>query len=186
MSDNDNDKILITGVGGCGSGFIWNLLGHCGFDNGGVNEWMRHSGIRRAVKEGRHKEFPTPKVIKHLGGFLTNLNYHIDTHDWKVEHIFFCVASMDLQMKAYRRRRKNSDVEKHLHDYQYNLGKGLTQILERDHPFTMIRCPRSIKDPLYCYNQLKVVLGDMTYEEFLVHHQAQISPRHLKRLDGYS
>ncbi len=182
-------KILIMGVGGCGSGFIWNLLGRCGLETHGINEWMRHSGIRTAIKEKRADSFPQPKVIKHLGGFLNNLNHHIDTLNWEVEHIFFCVASEPLQLNAYKRRRKDRSVEFDEEEYRqryYNgLGKGLAQLIERDHPFTMVRCPRTIKDPVYCYDQLRKVLGDMTYEEFLTHHKATISPRHYKKLEKY-
>lgn len=180
--------ILIMGVGGCGSGFIWHLLGDCGLETGGINEWMRHSGIRKAIANGTADNFEFPQVIKHLGGFLNNLNEHIDRHKWKVKHIFFAVASYDLQIKHYKKRRGASEEEipELEKKYQNALGKGLIQLIERDHPFTIIRCPRTIKDPEYCYNKLKVVLPEeITFEKFKEIHANRISPRHLKRLDGY-
>ncbi len=183
MSDG---KILIMGVGGCGSGFIWNVLRRCGLETTEHREWIRQSGIRSAVKAGTHLDFPSPKVIKHLGGFLTNLNLHLDTHNWEVEHVFFCVASYELQIHNYERRDKGGfNREDVIAKYEQRIGKGLIQLIDRDHPFSLVRCPRSIKDPVYCYNKLKVVLGDMPYEEFYKHHQAQISPRHYRRLNGY-
>jgi hypothetical protein len=187
MSDG---KVLLMGVGGCGSGFVWNVLRRCGLETTEHREWMRQSGIRTAVKEGTHLDFHSPKVIKHLGGFMTNLNQHLDTHQWEVEHIYLCMASFDLQMHNYKKRRKDkdkpADMEFLTDRYFTGLGRGMVQIAERDHPFSIIRCPRSIKEPEYLYSKLKCVLDGMTYEEYLVHHEAQISPRHLRRLDGYS
>lgn len=184
-------KILITGVGGCGSSFLWGLLGDLGFDTGEINEVMRHPPIKRAVDRGEDVEFP--EVIKNLGGFLTNLNGHIDRHNWEVRHIFLAMASHELQIKAYvkRRRYKQEGLSKEErialaeHDYRQGLGKGLIQIVERDHSFTIIRCPRSIKDSKYCYEKLKGVLKDTVYEEFAKVHAARIVPRYLKRLEKW-
>jgi hypothetical protein len=178
------------GVGGCGSSFIWSLLGDCGHDTKGINEWMRHSGVRAALKAGTLDQVEYPKVIKHLGGFLNNLNKHIDDHGWEVEHIFFVVASYEYQIRKIAKRRgvsctepiSRAKVEK---DYRNALGTGLIQLIERDHPFTMVRLPRSIKDPRYCYDRLKVVLGEMTYEEFEKIHAAQIIPERLRKLDNW-
>ncbi len=186
-------KILIMGVGGCGSGFIWGLLGDLGLSNGGINEYLRHSGIRGAIANGTADNWEFPRVIKHLGGFLNNINEHVDRHNWKVEHVFFAVASYDLQMHSYHKRNKKRHpgktkeemLKQYTEKYQSALGKGLLNLIDRDYPFTVIRCPRSIKDPKYCYDKLKVVLGDVSYEEFEKAHQARISPRHLGILDGY-
>jgi hypothetical protein len=152
---------------------------------------MRHPPIKAALGRGESPELP--EVIKNLGGFLTNLNAHIDRHNWTVRHIFLAMNSHELQIKAYVKRRRHKQVgmfkEERIklaeHDYRQGLGKGLIQIVERDHPFTVIRCPRSIKDPKYLYEKLKVILGDMTYEEFAKIHAARIDPRYLKRLEGY-
>ena len=170
-------KILIMGVGGCGSGFIWGLLGACGLSTGGINEWIRHSGIREADDP---KLFDAPRVIKHLGGFLNNMNTHLDNYGWEVEHVFFCVASLDLQMNGYRARKGDSfDYDHYYVKYQNALGKGLMQLIDRDHPFTVIRCPRSLFDPYYCWKKLQVVLGDMKYKEFKEIHTAALIPRKL-------
>jgi len=188
-------KILIMGVGACGSSFLWRLFRDCGFETSGIREWMRHSGVREALKRGTLDEVVYPKVIKHLGGFLNNLNMHIDDHGWEIEHIFFAVASYDFQIKQTSERRarnkrhagksKEQIIEEFVVDYERALGKGLIQLIERDHPFTMVRCPRSIKDSKYCYDCLKVVLRNMPYEQFKEIHEALIVPRYLKRLDGW-
>ena len=169
MSDG---KVLIMGVGGCGSGFLWGLLGDCGLSTGGINEWIRHSGI---LKADEPKAFEAPKVIKHLGGFLNNLNAHLDDYGWEVEHVFFCVASFDQQMEAYKKRKGDGfDYDHYKTKYQNALGKGLIQLVERDHPFTVIQCPRSITDTYYCWKKLNVVLDDMTYKEFKKIHAARV------------
>ena len=131
-------KILIMGVGGCGSSFIWGLLGDCGLDTGGINEYMRHSGIRNAISNGTAGDWKFPKVIKHLGGFINNLSEHIERHNWEVEHVFFTVASYELQMKSYKKRKhfKNEEEIKTQEDqYRIALGKGLLHIIEKDISF---------------------------------------------------
>lgn len=172
------DKILIMGVGACGSNFLWGLLGACGFETKGINEFMRHGGVREAIKEGREIEFP--EVIKHLGGFMVNLNEHIDRHNWEIKHIFLCMSSLDYQLHKYKKRRGYS-TEEATERYAKGLGQGLIQLVERDHPFTIVHSPRSILDPEYCYSKVNVVLGDMSYEEFLKVHQGQIKPKYLAR-----
>jgi hypothetical protein len=183
MSDG---KILIMGTGGCGSGFVWNLLKRCGLETTECREWIRQGGI---VSSKDPSNFPAPKVIKHLGGFLCNLNSHMDNYGWEVEHIFFCTATVDLAMAIQRGRMKrrkvafDHDVE--LERYYTKLGKGMGQLLERDYPFTIVRCPTSIKDPQYCYDKLKVVLNGVTYEEFSEAHSGLIIPKKAARLDNY-
>ena len=167
-------KVLIMGVGGCGSSFLWGLLGDCGLETQGINEWMRHSGIQKAEDP---KDFKFPRVIKHLGGFINSLNHHVDKHGWEVEHVFFAVASYDLQMESYRNRKgAGFDFREIQAKYRDALGKGLLHLIERDHPFTIVRCPRSLTDSQYCYNKLKVVLGGMKYEEFAKIHTARVVP----------
>jgi hypothetical protein len=179
-------KILVTGVGGCGSSFIWSLLGACGFSTGGINEYMRHSGIRDAIKRGTADDWEFPRVIKHLGGFMSNLNEHVDRHHWEVDHVFLCMNLYDLQMKKYysRGRVPLDQREAKQRQYEESLGRVLIQLNERDYSFTVVRCPRSIKDVQYCYDKLKAVL-DLTFEEFKEIHQSRLIPKLLKRLDGH-
>lgn len=180
-------KILIMGVGGCGSSFLWGMLRACGLETYDINEWVRHSGIRTSPDP---INFPSPKVIKHLGGFLTNLNHHIDMYQWDVEHVFFATASLELQMRTQKRRMQNRtaefDLETEMVNYHEKLGRGMVQLIERDHPFTVVRCPRSITDPQYLYDRLKVVLKDMTYEKFAEVHASRIIPKKRAQLDYYS
>lgn len=195
MSDSSS-KILIMGVGGCGSGFIVRCLENCGLDTGGYNSYLQHGPVQKLLSNGVDpKNIEMPRVIKHLGGFMHNLNQHIDTYGWKVEHIFLAVASYDLQFRELVKRRSNSsrfigkskteieDITRK--DYPEMLGLGVIQLIARDHSFTIVRCPRSIKDPEYLYNKLKIVIPDVSYKEFKIAHDKTISPRHLKRLDKY-
>jgi hypothetical protein len=176
-------KVLIMGVGGCGSGFLWHLLEDCGLDTGGTQEWMRHSGIRRALREGKHSEFKYPKVIKHLGGFIVNLNLHVEQNNWKIEHIFWAVGSLQKQMRTQRNRYKGvSDYDTRLETYKKKLGTGLIQLIEGGYPFTIVKCPTSLIDPEYCWDKLKVVLPDMSYEEFAEIHKARVDSEKLERL----
>ncbi len=183
MSDG---KILIMGTGGCGSGFIWHMLKGCGLETTEHREWIRHSGI---VGSSDPANFPAPKVIKHLGGFLNNLNAHLDNYQWKVEHVFFATATLDLAMNIQKSRLRKRDKEfeygVELERYYSKLGRGMAQLLERDYPFTVVRCPTSIKDSRYCYDKLKVVLGDTTYEQFSKVHSDWIIPKRAALLSPY-
>ena len=174
------------GTGGCGSGFIWHMLKNCGLDTGEMREWVRQGGIRNSKDPAN---FPAPKVIKHLGGFLTNLALHLDTYKWEVEHIFFTISTLDLalniQKSRMRKRKKEFNYDEQLALYYEKLGKGLSQLIDLDCPFTIIRCPTSILEPRYCYDKLKVVLPDTTYEEFAKQHAAFIIPKKRDRLYVY-
>jgi len=180
-------KILIMGTGGCGSGFLWGMLEDCGFSTYGINEWLRHSGARDSKDP---TNFDSPKVIKHNGGFITNLNFHIDRYKWKIEHIFFATATLNLalniQKSRFKRKRQEFDYEEQLDIYYTKLGKGIAQLIETEYPFTIIRCPTSILDSKYCYDKLKVVLPDTTYEEFAEKHATRIIPKKRDRLFIYT
>ena len=183
MSDG---KILIMGTGGCGSGFIWHMLKRCGLETTEHREWIRTSGI---IHEDDPANFPTPKVIKHLGGFLCNLNTHLDNYQWEIEHIFFAVTTLDLSLDIVKTtlegHDREFDYEEQLQRYYWKLGQGLTQLAERDHPFTIVRCPDSVLDSRYCYDKLKVVLPDTSYEEFAEKHAAWVRPNDRDRLATY-
>jgi hypothetical protein len=163
------------GTGGCGSTFLWHMLRNCGLETTGHREWIRTGGIKKAEDPAR---FPAPKVIKHLGGFLLHLNQHIENYQWDVEHIFFAISTLDLAMDTCKVRcvRKPFDYESELQRYYSKLGKGLSQLVDSDYPFTIIQCPTFILDADYCYNKLSVVLPDITRGEFVAKHEAFINP----------
>ena len=183
MSDG---KILIMGTGGCGSGFVWHMLKRCGLETTNHREWIRSGGITKSTDP---PNFPAPKVIKHNGGFLCNLNVHINNYQWEVEHIFFAVATLDLAMDIQRTRLASRNVEfdydEQLRRYYLKLGRGLQELAESEHPFTIVRCPTSILDVGYCYNQLKVVLPDITFAEFAKEHAEWVMDERVEALLKY-
>jgi hypothetical protein len=187
MEQINSSKILVMGTGGCGSGFIWHMLKDCGLETTNHQEWIRYGGIIHAEDP---TVYPAPKVIKHNGGFLCNLNTHLDNYQWEVEHIFFAVAKIDLAMRIQKTRfrltRREFNYDHELERYYTKLGRGLDQLVERDHPFTVVQCPASILDPQYCYDKLKVALPDTSYEEFAEKHAALIIPKQFKRLPPYA
>lgn len=180
-------KILIMGTGGCGSGFIWHMLKDCGLETTDHREWIRSGGITHSKDPAN---FPAPRVIKHNGGFLSNLNLHLDNYQWEVEHIFFAVAKLDLAMRIQKSRfrltRREFNYDEQLELYYSKLGKGMAQLTERAHPFTVVQCPASILNPQYCYDKLKVVLPGVPYEEFAEKHAARIVPKLRDRLPPYA
>ena len=180
-------KILIMGTGGCGSGFIWNMFRRCGLETTVHREWIRYGGI---TKSDDPANFPAPKVIKHNGGFLKNLNKHLDNYQWDVDHIFFAVAKFDLAMSIHKGRKAGKKdqppYDEVVQEYYRKLGVGLSALVERDHPFTVVQCPRSILDVQYCYDKLSVVLPNTTYEEFAGHHADQILPDRRDKLFAFA
>ena len=180
-------KILIMGTGGCGSGFIWHMLKRCGLETTEHREWIRSGGITTAVDP---TNFPAPKVIKHNGGFLHSLNKHIETFQWKVEHVFFAIATFDLAMHIQKERMlqrgASFDYDTELERYYGKLGRGVAQLAESDYPFTIVLCPRSILDVEYCYSKLKVVLPNITYEEFVEKHSEWVKHERKSFLSTYN
>ncbi len=183
MSDG---KILVIGTGGCGSGFVWHMLKNCGLETTEHREWIRSSGIARSKDPAN---FPAPKVIKHLGGMLTNMNKHLANYEWEVEHIFFAVTTTELTMeiiqRTFARHNREFDYDEELRRYYWKLGQGLAQLAENDHPFTIIRCPDTILDVDYCWDKMKVVLHDTTYEEFAAKHAAHVRTEEIEKLSTY-
>jgi len=180
MSDK---KILITGTGGCGSGFIIRTMENCGFDIGGYNSYIQHGPVKGLLKAGVDpKTIEMPRVIKHLGGFMKNLNEHIDNFGWEVEHIFLSVVPYEMALGKYMSRR-NYTREDAAARYTEVLGLGMQQLIERDHPFTVVRCPETILCPRYMYEKVKIVLPkDFTLEDFEIAHAKTIAPKYKNRL----
>jgi hypothetical protein len=183
MSQSSTKKILIMGVGGCGSGYLIRTLENCGLDTGGYNSYLQHGPVRGLIASGLDpKDIEMPRVIKHLGGFMTGLNAHIDRHGWEIEHIFLAVTPYEFQIEAYQRRR-GIDREESERRYVDSLSAGMFQLIERDHPFTVIRCPESILAPKYMYDKVKLVLpDDFTFDTFKAAHREVRSEKHFKRL----
>ncbi len=169
MSDG---KILIMGVGGCGSGFIWNMFRLCGVETTTHREWIRHGGIRSSKDPAN---FPAPKVIKHLGGFMANLQLHMERYQWEIEHVFFATAKLELAMSIQKVRLKGPyDYDEQLALYHSRLGKGTAQLIETAFPFTVVRCPDSILHPEYLYEKMRKCLPGVTYERFLEVHEGWV------------
>lgn len=162
------------------------MLKNCGLETTNHREWIRSGGITKAEDP---TTFVAPKVIKHNGGFLHNLNTHIKNYQWEVEHVFFAVATldlaMDIQKERLKRRERPFDYNYELERYYGKLGRGLAQLAEADYPFTIVRCPTSILDVGYCYNQLKVVLPDTTFGGFATQHKAWVMHDRVNKLQKY-
>ena len=183
MSDG---KIIIMGTGGCGSGFVWHMLKRCGLETTEHREWIRFGGI---IHSKDPANFPAPKVIKHLGGMLCNLNKHLANYQWEVDHIFFAVTPTDLALDiiktTFAGQGRKFDYDYELKRYYWKLGQGLAQLAESDYPFTIIRCPDTVLDVDYCWEKMKVVLPDTSYEEFAAIHAAWVRPDDRARLATY-
>lgn len=167
------------GPGRSGTTFIWTLLRELGYTtepegypDRAMFEIMRYPDVMARLDKG---EIEWPQVIKHLGGFCHNLNSHIDKYDWKIKHIFFCLRKLDRSIELRFEKEivghKMLEISK-LEFNSLNLeakklrmkdillqetGAGLYNLIERDHPFTVVRFPKSILDMQYCYDLLAPV-----------------------------
>lgn len=168
-------RILIMGPGCSGTTFMWSLMKGLGYQTEPVGieanrqtpEVLRYSDTFKGIKDGT---IEAPKVIKHLGGFCYNLNEHIDTFNWNVEHIFFCLRRLENSIE--RRNKKglsakmldvdkkefSASTEEHKQDILTQelfkmVGAGIFNLIQRDHPFTIIRFPKSIIDANYCWGK---------------------------------
>ena len=177
---NQESKILITGNGVGGTTWLWWLFHELGYTTSpkGIDahtyELLRNKNLVKRITKG---ELEWPQVIKHLGGFLKNMNLHVDTHDWEVRHVFMILRKLDSAIASRRRRpskikpasmgvsreefgkmtwdQREEKMKERLID---GVGSGVFQAIERDYPFTVLRFPRAAIDAEYCYEKLKPVL----------------------------
>jgi hypothetical protein len=56
------------------------------------------------------------------------------------------------------------------------VGMGLLNIIERDHPFTIIKFPSSAILPGYCFEKLRIVLEGIEYEKFYTTWKKAVKP----------
>lgn len=174
-------KVLIMGPGRCGSTFLFYLLKELGLDTGPHPEFLRWERTVEKLNRKEKVEFPT--IIKHLGGFCLNLNDHIDRFGWSIKHIFFCLRRFEACLNSrvgmtMRRTRKSREeaTEIMMDEIPHTVGMGLFNLIERDHPFTVIRFPRSAQDPEYCYNKLSPILEDIDFETFKIAWEKTVDP----------
>lgn len=177
---NPESKILITGNGVGGTTWLWWLFHELGFTTSpeGVDahtyELLRNKGLVKRITKG---ELEWPQVIKHLGGFLMNMNIHVDTHEWEVQHVFMILRKLDSAIASRRRRPSKikpasmgvskEEFDKMTWDQREEkmkarlvdgVGSGVFQVIERDYPFTVLRFPRAAIDVEYCYQKLSPVI----------------------------
>ena len=181
-------KILITGPGSSGTTSLWWLFRELGFttEPTGIEthtyELMRNKSLVQEITNGKRD---WPQVIKHLGGFMLRMNEYIDQYEWDVQHIFVVLRRMDMALATRERKKwaltaKSLGVSREEHaqmsipqrkdlmraKLQDGLGGCIYNLVERDYPFTVLRFPRSVIDPSYCYQKLKPVLSDIWFPQF--------------------
>jgi len=181
--------ILITGSGISGTTWMWWLMKELGYTTQPTGtdtltyELLKH---KRLVSEIVKGEREWPEVVKHLGGFLKHMNQHIDEHGWDVDHVFVMIRKMEASIDSRRSqgnlthgslgipRKEFKSLHQALRDdmmkevLKSDMGSCIYNLIERDHPFTIIRYPRAAVDRVYCWDQMREALGDrVKWEAFI-------------------
>jgi hypothetical protein len=171
------------GPGSSGTSFLWYMFRGLGFDTG------KHVEFFRAERPNLFKEnieIHIPHVLKGTGGLCKNTFKYIDENHLEIEHIFFALRNFENTVRGRKKMSRNRGGYKRLSEEQlderikyeipHTIGNGLLNLIERDYPFTIVKFPESALDAEYCYNKLKVVLGDMSFENFKEAHAKVANP----------
>lgn len=153
------NHVIILGPGRCGTTVLWYLLKEYGVDTGEEAEVIQN--FRDELLSGKRR---MPYIVKGTGALSRNLNENLDRHKMSVDHIFFCVRRYEPMLASHIKKKKDTGKYKGLSldaltdelsvELPETLGITLFNLIERNHPFTVIEFPRSAQDEQYCYDKL--------------------------------
>lgn len=176
---------LISGTGHCGSTAMLMLFEALGYETGNstypmcFREFLRDYRVVEQIEKG---ETPVwPEVIKHLGGFCYNLKSYVNKWNWKVDHVFILIRSLDesvnkrktkMSWKSLQVSKKRFDSMKELEKEEklrnnliHQIGSLIYSIGELDYSCTLINYPRFAEDKEYCFRKLSEGLN-LSKEKF--------------------
>ncbi len=186
--------VVISGTGRAGTSFLVELMTCLGLDTGFSPDSLQGKKDRtaRAGLETDIRDEDAPYVIKNPH-FCDYVDEVISRDDIFIEHVF--VPIRDLNAAAESRRFVDDIAVANLPWYkqiknkirkrkivgglwQTSAGHGQEEVLlnkvyqlflglsNSGIPVTLINYPRLIRDPIYTYEKLKPVLGDLSFDSF--------------------
>lgn len=189
--------ILITGIAHTGSSILVSLFDELGFSTGKeifpdrYIEILRDERIQEMINKGQVPKWP--RVIKHLGGFCYNLDYHVNRWNWKVKHVIVLVRDLETSVNrrlvkktvngktfgisnkewiSYSEEQKKKLCREHLKD---ELGSLFFNLVPKDYSFFCMHYPRWVKDSNYAYRKLNTILN-IEYDKFMKVYTKIIDP----------
>lgn len=184
-------KYFISSTGLCGTTVLIKLFEELGYEIGNTHypnanpEFLKDDRVFYALKKG--EEVYWPEVIKHLGGGCYNLTKYVKDWNWKLEHVFIPLRTIDQSLNKrfakpdkYIRSKSfgisndlfNSLSEVEKIDGMRNIlfkqiGSLIFQCIELDVPITILNYPRFVLDKEYCWSLLDdFIEGPMTWKKF--------------------
>lgn len=190
-----NDRVIITGAGNCGTTFLMKLFCELGLDTGWTSEEVEallkkrpRASFEWPVRGERALlHLPQPYILKHPH-LCFDLRSRIERWGWNVEHIYVLLREYEHiashKHKQYfgrevqpRRYRESFLKDGMLTDMEFRdyhkmkaasfIGNIMIPLVEDNIPHTFIMFPRMITDPVYLFDRLSFVLGEVSYTDFL-------------------
>lgn len=188
---------MITGTGRCGTTFLVELLTNLGLDTGYTPEDLvsRKYKEARAGLEYNVRKPGCPYVVK-SPSFCDYAAEVIDNKSIEIEHVFVPIRDLSAAAES-RRFVENENLEKLTKTQRFahwfkpkkfkggmwhtrstesgvqenilsgQLYKLMLTMSDTHIPITLMRYPRTVKDPAYLYRTLKPILPHIGYEKFL-------------------
>jgi hypothetical protein len=184
--------VVIAGTGRSGTSFLVELLTHLGLDTGYPVELLEKckSKLSRAGLESDIRRPDAPYVIKNPL-FCEYAEEILSRDDIIIEHVF--IPMRDLKAATESRRLVTSQAMSqmpllkrvHFHFFPEHIDGGLTTTDENQEqtllrqsyqlflalsrtnvPATLMRYPKIVQEPVYLYQKLSPILGEISLGEF--------------------
>lgn len=143
------------GPGRCGTTFLWSLFKELGYDTGEETEFLRAK-----AEDIRAGTAVFPRVVKGTGGLCLNFRKHMQGHE--IEHVFLCIRTREVLLRRHIEAKQGhgqykkltqEELEARLTDeLPHTVGSALLHAIE--HPYSIVRFPKSAEDPEYMYTIL--------------------------------
>jgi hypothetical protein len=204
---------MITGTGRYGTTFLVELLTHLGLDTGYTPEELATKKFKeaRAGLEYDIRKTGCPYVVK-SPTFCDHAPEVIYDNNIAIEHVFVPIRDLRAAAESRRLVVKEnvdklSTAQRISHWFKPKKFKGgmwhtrstsagtqegillnqlyklMLAMADTHIPVTLMRYPRTVKDPAYLYACLKPILQDISYETFLVTFNKTVQPELVHRFN---
>jgi hypothetical protein len=175
--------IIISGTGRAGTTFLVQLLTQLRLDTGFAHPYAKFSTHNQAGMEWdlrKHADnapyiVKSPALCEHLESILDASHIVIDHAIIPIRDLYSAAESrrevarrgnfkfLTPLRRGFRRIRNPDEQENVLAQHFYKL---LHTLAQHDVPTTMMFFPRLSTDPVYLYQKIRFLLGEIDYKEF--------------------
>ncbi len=178
-----NSKIIVTGPGKCGTSYFMKLLSELGFDTGfdaedssviaGYDGEKRYHGFEWTIRGKGAKKEDMPYIIKDPYLCLDLLE-RAERWDWDIEHVYILLRDYtDIANHHWHfsgSKHADLDKEEFIEEYKMKaalfVGRIVDQVVNEKIPYTFLRFPRIVKEPLYFWGDCPLLRDNIPYGIF--------------------